>query len=142
MIALEMVEEIKRLLAKGELSQRAIARLTGISRGTVNAIAQGKRRQPRCVKQADDDEEEDTPSGPPQRCPGCGGFVYMPCRLCKVRAAMATSSLPRSKDGATEPMRVELTVEQWKRYRPFFIRRLQLAAAQTSSPAEVNSHEV
>jgi len=24
-----------------------------------------------------------------QRCPGCGGMVYMPCAACKVRAAIS-----------------------------------------------------
>jgi transcriptional regulator with XRE-family HTH domain len=43
MIAPSMVDEVRRLLSEGRLSQRAIARRTGISRGTVAAIASGRR---------------------------------------------------------------------------------------------------
>lgn len=83
MIAPEMILEIKRCLATGKLSQRQIARQTGISRATVGAIASGKRPeyQPRPR-----DDEPDRPTGPPERCPGCGGRVYLPCRLCRIRA--------------------------------------------------------
>lgn len=83
MIAQEMVQEIRRLLAAGALSQRKIARVTGVSRATISAIASGKRPDnPPRVR----DEEEDRPLGPPVRCSGCGGRVYIPCRLCRVRA--------------------------------------------------------
>lgn len=83
MLTPSVVAEIQRLLHQGVLSQRAIARHLGVSRGTVHAIAQGKRR--------------DHPPGPDrsrrfprtkgawQRCPGCGGTVQMPCLLCQVR---------------------------------------------------------
>ena len=27
--------------------------------------------------------------GPPRRCPNCGGLVYVPCRLCRVRKTLA-----------------------------------------------------
>ena len=43
MLLLEKVLEVKELLDKGTLSRRAIARLTGVSRGSVNAIANGER---------------------------------------------------------------------------------------------------
>lgn len=83
MIEPSVVEEVRRLLAEGKLSQRKIAKHLGISRATVGAIASGKRPdyQPR-------PREEDDPfqiTGPPRRCPGCGGVVYLPCRLCYVR---------------------------------------------------------
>ena len=43
MIAPSIVNEIKRLLAEGKHSQRGIARMIGVSRGTVGAIARGTR---------------------------------------------------------------------------------------------------
>lgn len=84
MIAETMVKEIRHLLATGKLSQRTIARQLGVSRGTVNAIALGKRPD------YGPDRREPTDVlpriGPPRRCPGCGGKVLMPCLLCHVRA--------------------------------------------------------
>jgi hypothetical protein len=111
MIAMELVEEITRLLAEGRLSQRSIARLTGVSRGTIGAIASGKRPAPR-----EKPEEEEMPTGPPQRCPGCGGYVYLPCRLCRVRDALRKESPTRIPDRPFEPIRLELTEEQHARY--------------------------
>jgi len=84
MIALEIVLDIKRQLADGKLSQRQIARQTGISRATISAIASGRR--PEYEPRVRDDEPE-RPTGPPVRCTGCGGRVYLPCRLCRIRAA-------------------------------------------------------
>jgi hypothetical protein len=87
MLPLTVVLEIRRLLSESELSQRAIAARMGVARDTVRAIASGRRnldshtadrgRTPRryYVK----------PLTVPQRCPGCGGLVHMPCRLCRVR---------------------------------------------------------
>ena len=43
MIAPAIVDEVKRLLNKGKLSQRNVALRTGVSRTTVGAIASGKR---------------------------------------------------------------------------------------------------
>ena len=85
MIAPAKVKEIEDLIAEGRLSQRKIARLTGISRATIGAIAAGRRPdydERHRLRQLELAEE---PLGPRQRCPGCGGVVYMPCRLCRVR---------------------------------------------------------
>lgn len=85
MLALEKVLEVKRLLDEGNLSRRAIADQTGTSRGSVNAIANGERglfgRRP------DDDPDDGLPrlSTVAERCPGCGGWVFMPCVLCEAR---------------------------------------------------------
>ncbi|HEV2973066.1 MAG TPA: hypothetical protein VGY55_24075 [Pirellulales bacterium] len=87
MLAESLVEWVCQLLAEGRLSQRSIALLTGVSRGTVGAIARGVRPLGLRPKYADDDPLR--PSGPPARCRGCGGMVYMPCQLCRVRAARA-----------------------------------------------------
>ena len=88
MIEPQLVEQVERLLAEGKLSYRKIARFTGVSRGTIGAIASGRRRiQPR--RMCFWEEEPTVPDVPPQRCPGCGGMVYMPCRLCRTRKEMA-----------------------------------------------------
>ncbi|HWB00681.1 MAG TPA: helix-turn-helix transcriptional regulator [Pirellulales bacterium] len=79
-----MVWDVQRMLNEDRMSQRAVARAVGISRSTVGKIASGQRpawpdRQP------DGDCYSIRPTGPIGRCPGCGGRVYMPCRLCHVR---------------------------------------------------------
>jgi hypothetical protein len=83
MISLALVEEIKRRLKGGRLSQRKIARQLGVSRGTVNAIARGKRPDYGAHKEPSDGFV--APSGPAVRCPGCGGKVQMPCLACRLR---------------------------------------------------------
>jgi hypothetical protein len=85
MIPQMLVTEVKRLLAQPGLSQRKVALMTGVSRASVGAIAAGRRPDypERCNP---DDCAEEIPQGPAERCPTCGGMVYMPCRLCHVRA--------------------------------------------------------
>ena len=85
MIADAVVENVRHLLADGALSQRKIARRLGISRGTVNAISQG-RRPDYSQLQTPEAANFPFPQGVPRRCPGCGGMVQMPCLLCHVRA--------------------------------------------------------
>ncbi len=79
------IAEVERLLAEGTNSQRRIARIAGVSRGTVGAIARGKYvgRPPSRLRTGCDPFAV---CGSPARCPGCGGKVDMPCRLCHVRA--------------------------------------------------------
>jgi len=94
MLTPSIVKEIRRLLADGKLSQRKIARRMRVSRGTVVAIASGKRPDYQPVPQAGEDTHRDPPDGPLKRCPECGGMVYMPCRLCATRSAMANRTGP------------------------------------------------
>jgi DNA-binding XRE family transcriptional regulator len=85
MLPQALVLEIKRLLDEQRLSQRAIADRLGVSRGTVNNIANGRRgvygRELPPVERSGAE-----PSGVPHRCRGCGGLVYQPCLLCRARA--------------------------------------------------------
>jgi len=83
MLAPAMVAEIEDLLSAGTLSQRKIAQRLSVSRGTVNAIALGKRP---CRTARLHAEDFVFSPGPPERCPGCGGMVQMPCLLCRIRA--------------------------------------------------------
>jgi len=84
MIASDVVKEIRQMLAEGSLSQRAIAGRMGVSRGTVCAIAQGKRHDypPQYFRK---DIHLISPAGLPVRCSGCGGLVQMPCLACYIR---------------------------------------------------------
>jgi hypothetical protein len=84
MLPLVVVEEIRQLLDEGELSQRKIAAKLNVSRGTVGAIANGKRG---IYGSEPDPEKPDLCSLdlPPERCSGCGAMVYMPCVLCQAR---------------------------------------------------------
>jgi DNA-binding XRE family transcriptional regulator len=84
MISANIVEDIRQMLAEGRLSQRAIAVRTGISRGTVSAIAQGKRRD-YPARYAPGDALFVPPAGRHVRCPGCGALAQMPCLACYLR---------------------------------------------------------
>lgn len=86
MISATMVQEVRRLLLAG-CTYRQIARITGVSRNTIGVIARGGRG-------ADDDRAPSDyaclrPETPPERCPTCGGLVYPPCQLCRVRRHLA-----------------------------------------------------
>ncbi len=87
MIPLATFREVQRLLGEGQLSQRKIAKVVGVSRATVGAIARGKHtdREARQLQREQEREDAYLPSGPLERCPGCGSMVYMPCLLCRVR---------------------------------------------------------
>jgi transcriptional regulator with XRE-family HTH domain len=122
MIAPSVVHEVKRLLAEGKLSQRKIARITGVSRGTVGAIASGKRREHEARARHPELELEE-PTGPPQRCPGCGGLVYLPCRLCHVRRLVAEGRIARPPARSEVPIRLELSDDHQARYERIRARR-------------------
>lgn len=82
MLPVGVVDEVRRLLAEGRLSQRQIARRTGVSRGAVAAIASGRRRAPAVQALGPPGGQ---PRGKPIRCPGCGALVQMPCLACWLR---------------------------------------------------------
>lgn len=87
MIRDAVVQEVKRLLFDEGMSQRRVATQVGISRGTVHAIARGKRTE---RLHAFREEDSAWPDAPPERCPQCGALVYMPCLACRVRELLAT----------------------------------------------------
>jgi hypothetical protein len=84
--------EIRRLLREGQLSQRKIAGQLKVSRGTVHAIACGKRTVINAPERRATDDWT-VVSGPPTRCPTCGGLVQMPCLACRVRRLLQTRKL-------------------------------------------------
>ncbi len=77
---------ILRMLHAARLSQREIARMTGISRASVSAIAHGRIRlrkrygRRRWVANAPITYA---------RCPGCGVKVVQPCLACFLRETLA-----------------------------------------------------
>ncbi|MBN1395699.1 MAG: helix-turn-helix domain-containing protein [Pirellulales bacterium] len=112
MLSPEIVDEVRRLLAEGVHSQRKIARLTGVSRGSVCAIANGRRTERRRCS----DEDQERPSGPPRRCPGCGGMVYMPCLLCRAREKSNVARRAFFLRRVSAPAGLELRPEHHARY--------------------------
>ena len=85
MLPLATIKEIHLLLEQGELSQRQIAEMLGVSRGTVCAVASGRRGLYGTA--ADAKEVGLRFEGTAVRCPGCGAHVFMPCLLCRAREA-------------------------------------------------------
>ena len=78
MIQNHKIEYVQTLLRKNYLGYREIAKLVGVSRGTVGKIASGQLTVSTSVyslKQSKDFE----------RCPECGGRVLMPCRACDLK---------------------------------------------------------
>ena len=114
MIPPSVVQEVRRLLAEGKLSYRKIAKVAGVSRGSVSLIASGKRPdyKPR------QEPAVEVPLGPPERCPNCGALVYMPCRLCRLRAFLARlkAAIGWRSAGPAEPIVLELNEEHRARY--------------------------
>jgi len=123
MIPQSRVDRVRRLLATGRHSQREIARLTGVSRGTVGAIASGRR--PDYPQQKPNSDDWPDVWGPLERCPGCGSRVYMPCRICAARSFQASRSRPGGPSAnRPEPeLRLELKEEHRRRYEQVRARR-------------------
>ncbi len=80
MLSKGMIKEIQRLSVEEGLSQRRVAKLLGVSRGTVATATLRHRLEPQST-----DSSLNLTDCCPRRCPGCGGRVYMPCRLCIAR---------------------------------------------------------
>lgn len=97
MLAPEKVEEIESLL-KGGKSERAVSRITKVSRISVNRINRRLKGLPDKVKTPQirithGDERDGNNSSPNRpkyaRCPGCGGMQQedVPCLVCSTRKA-------------------------------------------------------
>jgi hypothetical protein len=104
MLPLALVEEVRRLLDAGTLSQRQIAEHTGVSRGTVSAIASGKRGM--FGHETSSTATISDPLSPPERCGGCGALVVMPCVLCRARAYRDRREVFRATSSKHSPKRV------------------------------------
>lgn len=127
MIAFDVIREVKRLLAERELSQRAIALRTGISRGTVHNVATGKRPDYEARAEALAAANPPPPDELAVRCAGCGGLVHLPCRACATRNA---KPLPRSGFSDCNVSRLAIDLHDEDRARYESIHAAKKAAAQ------------
>lgn len=84
MIPLAVEQQIVRLLQSG-MSQRRIAAIAGVSRGTVASVRRGDRR--RDVRAEEDRKSMFDANAPTARCRICGAMVLQPCLACRVRPA-------------------------------------------------------
>jgi hypothetical protein len=92
MISDETIARIAKLL-ETPLSERRIAAIAGVSRGTVKAVSLGRL----IVGRRTCKRNPNAPTPPAyhhgessldrfERCEGCGGMVVKPCYLCAIRA--------------------------------------------------------
>ena len=79
-IAIEKERQALRLLAAGRLSQRRIAQVVGIARGTVATLKRIGHERPRGQTNM---LLVPRPPGPIEQCPGCGRLIEMPCLACQ-----------------------------------------------------------
>ena len=88
MINNSIIQKIQTLLKQGKMSQRQIAKHIGVSRGTVQAVAKGKRTLTiaKTVSWV-------APTGLPKRCPQCGGHVRMPCLACQIFEGVTNNAI-------------------------------------------------
>ena len=124
MLAPALVEEIRRLLAAGTHSLRKIARRTGVSRGTVAAIAHGRRRD-RPPRESDPEDLGEEPPGPIERCPQCGALAQSPCRACRVRGWLRATRRNGPRQAQEEPLELELVGDLRQRYEEVHGRRVR-----------------
>ena len=118
MIEPQKILEVIRLLKAGKHSQRKIARMLGVSRGTVSAIASGKLRR---------DFKENVnirPKGPWVRCPECGGKTQMPCTVCSLKKIIGIrSNDSRWNFRTTKAGLLDIELKGWKLRRYLEIRK-------------------
>ncbi len=95
MLPTALILEIDRLLKEGRLSHRKIATRLGVSRGTISALANGRRGL--FGKELADDGTTHGRTSPPTRCPECGYRVYLPCLICEARQHRQEQQLLRGK---------------------------------------------
>ena len=128
MIAASIIAEAQRLLAAG-LSYRQVAAKTGISRGSVGEIANGRISAKR---RRDKEWLGVNPRGRPARCPTCGGMVVMPCMACRVRAAKKGRG--KRVEGREENLRPDFDLRPEQQKRLDRVRRMRIAAGNAGQP--------
>ncbi|HLA85987.1 MAG TPA: hypothetical protein VJL29_14440 [Thermoguttaceae bacterium] len=129
MIATDVIDAIRELLAEGRMSRRRIARTLGVSRGVVAGVAEGRRPDYDAMRRRREENTQPLALGPLRRCPTCGGMVHVPCRLCALREQLletARNTARRMPDlRLTEPLGLELHGEARSRYEAIHSRRMQ-----------------
>ncbi len=125
MLSTETFRRIGELLARGELSQRAIARQVGVHRNTVGAIARGARPDYDAMRRVRQRREIPPPDGPQRRCPTCGALVYPPCVACRVREELSRTAQPCSRpEPHDDDLALALRPHHQVRYERVRARRL------------------
>ncbi len=127
MLSTATYRHIQELLARGGLSQRAIARQLGVSRNTVGGIARGERPDYDAMRRVRERREVPSPGGSRRRCPTCGALVRPPCVACRVRdelARMARSARPTEAPGDDRVLNLALRPQHQARYEQVRARRL------------------
>ena len=125
MIASEVIDSVRRLLAEGRLSQRKIAKRLGVSRGVVAGVAIGRRPDYEKLRRRRQQEQQPLLLGPLRRCGTCGGMVHVPCRLCALRSQLAGAPPRVPERRPDEPLALELRGEARSRYEAVHLRRMQ-----------------
>jgi len=119
------VDRVLTLLTVTSLSQREIARRTGVCRGTVNAMALGRRPNAdlRDTFERLTDERRRAsgappPSRPARRCPECGAKVKLPCLACRDRRLLAQGRRRPFQTDGPDPvvLGLDLRPEHYARY--------------------------
>lgn len=126
------VDKVQRLLEQ-EHSQRAVARMTGISRGTVGTIANGRHAPKLKLLRDIQDEEAAEYCGPKIFCRTCGYMIYEPCGVCRAREYKRDH--PQTADVDEQPpppLGLELRPQHQRRYEKVRARRIK--AGCLSSP--------
>jgi hypothetical protein len=111
MLPLEKIVEVQRMLDAGDLSNRAIAKLAGVSRGTVDHLAAGRRG----LYGRREDEELDAATRT-TRCPSCGGRVIEPCIYCRTIAYLV--ELRKQQNPHNRPAEAPKRKQQRPEIRP------------------------
>ena len=117
MLSAETIESIERMVTSGRYSVRGIAKLTGVSRFSVAAIARGNAQPVRRPKQEQTEAEGESPlsAGIAARCSTCGGLVYMPCRACHLREFLERQTREGRPVPKAEPCLDDEDQEEWAR---------------------------
>lgn len=110
----ELVRKIRKMIGSGQYSQRAISRITGVSRVVVHRIATGKRKER--PERRKEEWEVDWNGMPYGRCPKCGARVQLPCLACIVRNYCAISCAARFRDARIFSTELELEEKHRIRY--------------------------
>ena len=117
---------IRRLLAKG-VSYRRIQEITGAARDTIGKIARQERPDYERLRRGKQQKAEALErTRRPIRCK-CGHWVYPPCRICRIRKALADGTLRQvfRDAGFDRPIGLELRPEHQKRYEQVRARRMR-----------------
>jgi hypothetical protein len=113
---------IEAALGANHRSRRGIARDQGVARGTVDAIANGRRPADLARQRRRERQPSYRVPKSPMRCPGCGRLIEMPCPACRDEIAVKGRRGPGLPE---EPLTIALRNEDERRYLELRRRREQ-----------------